>query len=1133
MDSVRKAITSPVTALLTFIERHGSTLPKTVKVEEGFCGTNADDTLEADQILVLYKVERQNMITALDRFNQELCVPRDTTNKVLLLPFEHYSEHSRVHELVNAHQTPYFRVLEDIPSLQICSGTTLKMQSDRPIDNFLKCKPVDLNDDREVQLPLQLAGRYQPLLDPREYYVEEILEQYQLPMNVRFVSQLRANDGVCSRPLSSLGSICLESETEVEMVFAASVDDRLSLNLFPRTLDISVSCGFKVTADTSKKIKACRQTLQTSSKTLKRLDTIASNCCYFTACPLRRFNFEALQLPSISIPKTTGASKALSKAKRCQTIEETSINREAVTKRDHVHCLQSVSKSGFSFEAEPTLYENCDVNDSFDNFDVLKPEVEKGTDAVPPLPPKTYSVSSGSTTADTTTQPRLQSPCPPVPKPRPRTRVARAKKGEKITATQTQSYTGKFIEDDAEETCPELPPRPEFLKASGSNDKGSVTSDEYLSPVSPCSFSEGDADICSEVLLRPEFLTAGGSNDKDDVSSDEYLLLLNPCSSSEDAEICPELPPRPQFLYAGGSNDKTNNALSEEYLSPLTPGSSSEDDAEEIGPELPPRPAFLEANRVEEKEENGVPRDDRPPPLPPRCPGPSDFGFPAYLVVDVADWRAVEEKAFNLTKDDDLYSEAKDDGQVFKQDGPINLDLSLMYPPNDSKTYVAMENPDENEKPYSDKGRPEREEGNEIPYVVMECPGNIGVNVRPKPPDPENSRQVDFIQPDETRASNELAGSPRSQAARENGADAARKFEEESSEDDCHYEEIEKPPSPSKELRGQENAVNQKKTKLQGPSKNLGIKNTHSATSSDARPQHAANASHQRSRSDMIISGRREEDWMDFRDIDQLFKLKKQLADAQKQIIMTKQTITSESHKRQPPASTDSTSDHIENAHHMDTTSACDKNENRPHSPSMFCKPHSQRSTQVAATSSESVLSNRKPVDPQTKVQEKKPSLPFPTPKDIGPEKTTCDRDCSALTRVQERGTVTESDVTNSDNDDDYEECFDRKYVNQQTGIGSSYENMLHSGDADDEIVSVHYLQLENPHEGEDDENVYINFDPQKSDKGLGVKETSAQEESVILEKCCSEEPPPLPPKQQASSQFVTQNDEKPSSLKK
>ena len=58
--------------------------------------------------------------------------------------------------------------------------------------------------------------------------------------------------------------------------------------------------------------------------------------------------------------------------------------------------------------------------------------------------------------------------------------------------------------------------------------------------------------------------------------------------------------------------------------------------------------------------------------------------------------------------------------------------------------------------------------------------------------------------------------------------------------------------------------------------------------------EHAAIAARQRGQGGMIISGRRDEDWMDFRDIYYFFKLKKQLsealakqADVQKQVDVT------------------------------------------------------------------------------------------------------------------------------------------------------------------------------------------------------------------------------------------------------
>lgn len=43
----------PVT-LEEFLDRHERSLPRTVKLVDGFWGSEEDETLEADQILVLY-----------------------------------------------------------------------------------------------------------------------------------------------------------------------------------------------------------------------------------------------------------------------------------------------------------------------------------------------------------------------------------------------------------------------------------------------------------------------------------------------------------------------------------------------------------------------------------------------------------------------------------------------------------------------------------------------------------------------------------------------------------------------------------------------------------------------------------------------------------------------------------------------------------------------------------------------------------------------------------------------------------------------------------------------------------------------------------------------------------------------
>ena len=94
-----------------------------------------------------------------------------------------------------------------------------------------------------------------------------------LPVNIRFIQSQssRANDPFTAQSLSRLGNILLMRKTDVEMVFAASFDNELTPYLFPRTLEINVSCRFKYSAEIGKTI---RQALGMSDTSLKRLDDV-------------------------------------------------------------------------------------------------------------------------------------------------------------------------------------------------------------------------------------------------------------------------------------------------------------------------------------------------------------------------------------------------------------------------------------------------------------------------------------------------------------------------------------------------------------------------------------------------------------------------------------------------------------------------------------------------------------------------------------------------------------------------------------------------------------------------------------------------------------------------------------------
>jgi len=501
--------------------------------------------------------------------------------------------------------------------------------------------------------------------------------------------------------------------------------------------------------------------------------------------------------------------------------------------------------------------------------------------------------------------------------------------------------------------------------------------------------------------------------------------------------------------------------------------------------------------------------------------------------------------------DEGLYSEAKDDGQVFKQDSVRHLDLSLMYPPDEMKAYTDMQSPGEKGRPYVDMERNEK----------METDGRRSGR--------ENSHKEDLIQPDERGGSEELENPQLLKAGTKNGLgdEATKHLEEESSDDDCSYEEIEEQhESSQRKNESKENAVNEEKANVERHLKNPRSKTTQ--VSFDKRPSRAAIATCPMNQSDIIISGHRDEDWMDFTDIEHHLKLRKQLREAlaekaelEKRVSVTGQSLTAESQTQQPP-----TSDYIENAPpHMDKADSLDKNHNRLNSSEESCT-HSQRGTQ-AETRSESVPLNSEGNYHETEMQ-KNSSLLSPAPKKVVPGNVSYHQNCS-LTNAKE--------LDDSDDNDDYEECHDRVYVNQQTGVNYSFENVtsekefhdhyvnverqqLETGndmeDAEDGINSIYYntvdleletrkdgtltstyLQLDNPNDEE--ENVYANVDPHESEKGPAMikaegnqaatfKAITAEIETFNMKKAvregapnavgCIEEPPPLPPKKRASS---------------
>ena len=291
----------PIT-LEEFLDRHERSLPRTVKLVDGFWGSEEDETLEADQILVLYRVERLKVIMALDAFRQEIFFPRNSNFKVHLLPPE-CKIYNTVQKLITDQTPPYILVLEDIPSAGIELGSKINILSNgSSVSNHLKCQVIKNGASKEVLLYSHLKGKFLPLLEATEYSLDEVVMQKHLPVSVRFVSgSISANDRVITPSLTNLGNICLSDEAEVSMVFAASFDETLSLYVFPKTLEVNVSCGFKVSAETSRKVKECRKILQTGVTSLEELDDFVASSFYYAASPVRKFSLQSPQEAALPV----------------------------------------------------------------------------------------------------------------------------------------------------------------------------------------------------------------------------------------------------------------------------------------------------------------------------------------------------------------------------------------------------------------------------------------------------------------------------------------------------------------------------------------------------------------------------------------------------------------------------------------------------------------------------------------------------------------------------------------------------------------------------------------------------------------------------------------------------------------
>ena len=1079
MDSARK-IDNYSVDLGTFLNHYEYRLPATVKIVEGFRGTNSGDTLEVDQVFYLYKVERQKTIVARDQLGQEICLQQNSKHKVHLLPLE-FHDYNTVKELLTA-QWSYFLVLEDIQSpLQIVSGSKLILPTNRrSIPDVLKCQIVDHADrSREVLLPLHLKGRFLPLLTVKDFYLEEVLAHNELPANIRFVSEAtEANDRLIAQSLTSLGNIRLTRKTDMEMVFASSYVNELTLYLFPKTLDISVTCGFKVSAETGKKIKDCKNALETSEMSLKMLDNELKGSFYFMACPVRSFSVRSLKMPPVPLPRLRRAKQGKPSEDLSGPVNREDVNREETTNSDLLlstfdNCCSFVSgqKPVFHELQEERDYEICEWDEmsisidckSVKEMNPCSPDAEV-TDAnaitameIPPLPPKSKSLLSTGEDSSTVSL---------SPKPRKRFSVAAKAMPKEISkefASQSQDGTflesltdgpRAFSENHVDKNFPELPPKAIFLKAAhiDSEEKGKALSQEDNPPQLP-----------PKKLWHDEQITPEKEHIQNEEAKKQPAILQD--------ETPPPLPPK----YVMNNKEIS---LKKEHIhnEPVSRGKAL--------PALSPREKSFDENHLDL----------------------------AYLVVDVTDWKKIEENY-------DRYAEVKDDGCVFKQGDADNSYIDVIYDPDDTDYPVKKEQkPQENgekdrmdvyetpcdeveglrtgkthqvEEPESNENDQSYEEVTESHEPSQwEFRSKKDVNKRASPGGKSPSK-ASMINSTQTRRETEERPLPREACLQ---SAACQQVEEESSDDDQSYEEVDDSHEISpREYPKRNSDEAQKKPGVKKPSTNSrGTKDSSSRRSRSSRSsstEHSAQTSREktvtaslpRNNNSIWISARREDDCMDFKDIEHFFKLRAQLNAARAQVEGLKQQVAAkeqDSTERAWRPSDDKAATgskgNVINSKHVEMNSK-DKNDNKLVSTKKSGKQATRNSQNGAGLGDGSGKNTEK----------RKLNSPSSVPKNI----------VRGFFQEREMSKPVNKD---SDVDDDvYEECYERKYINQEISVEntstyyvnaaqeeqSSGDSVKHGTDSSyyntAEIEASRYLHFGNPNDG--NKNVYLNDEAQES----------------------------------------------------
>ena len=215
--------------------------PQLVQIESGVYSENDAQTLSAGQILKLQLIKRTDKILArVTGENQEFLIPVNSKGKVQILPTVCKDVYYSVQDVADDTCVKFISVVHDSPpTLRLKAGDILKIKKtiEEKFGKYIECEFVNKTQD-SVKIPLDFKAAFKPLAQANQYEFHEALQQFALPIRVKFVSgEISLHDS--TRPL--VGSVLLKEKREESTVICTSRSyDKVTVVMVPLHLDVTV-----------------------------------------------------------------------------------------------------------------------------------------------------------------------------------------------------------------------------------------------------------------------------------------------------------------------------------------------------------------------------------------------------------------------------------------------------------------------------------------------------------------------------------------------------------------------------------------------------------------------------------------------------------------------------------------------------------------------------------------------------------------------------------------------------------------------------------------------------------------------------------------------------------------------------